>query len=89
MLCLLPITEQAGKQTGKNQIKGAAHEVKVKEQIGRTFGNDEMERDCKLEHAKGSMQKAAADVQRNIRKATTSAARQPICTAAALTSRRC
>lgn len=56
-----------------NQVKDATHEStgKVKEQIGRTLGNREMERDGKLEHAEGSIQKAAVDVQSKVKKATT------------------
>ncbi len=57
----------------KNQVKGAAHEVKgkAKESVGRTVGNDKLKRDGELEHAKGSIQKAAGEVRNNIKKATT------------------
>lgn len=56
----------------KNQVKGTAHKSKgkVKESIGRAVGNEKMERDGKLEHAKGYVQKEAGDVQSSVKKAT-------------------
>jgi uncharacterized protein YjbJ (UPF0337 family) len=43
----------------KNQIKGEARKAKgkVKELIGRSLGNDKMEREGKLEYGKGVAQK--------------------------------
>lgn len=56
----------------KHQIKGGMHKAKgkVKEVTGRTIGNDKLEREGKLEHAKGSVQKAYGDVKRDLKEAT-------------------
>ena len=56
----------------KNQIKGEANKAKgkVKEVAGRTVGNDKMEREGKLEHAKGNVQKSYGDAKSNAKKAT-------------------
>jgi uncharacterized protein YjbJ (UPF0337 family) len=56
----------------KNQVKGEMHKAKgkVKEVTGRTIGNEKMERDGKLEHAKGKVQKAYGDVKSDVKKAT-------------------
>lgn len=56
----------------KNQIKGEMSKAKgkVKEVAGRTVGNDKMEREGKLEHAKGTIQKAYGDLKSDVKKAT-------------------
>jgi uncharacterized protein YjbJ (UPF0337 family) len=56
----------------KNQIKGEIKKAKgkVKEVTGRTIGNDEMEREGKLEHAKGTVQKNYGDLKSDVKKAT-------------------
>jgi uncharacterized protein YjbJ (UPF0337 family) len=56
----------------KDQVKGEMHKAKgkVKEVTGRTIGNDEMERDGKIEHAKGTVQKAYGDLKSDVKKAT-------------------
>lgn len=55
----------------KHQIKGQLHKAKgkVKEVTGRTFGNDKMEREGKLEHAKGAVQKEYGDLKSDVKKA--------------------
>lgn len=55
----------------KNQIKGEMSKTKgkIKEVAGRTVGNDKMERDGKLEHAKGTIQKAYGDLKSDVKKA--------------------
>lgn len=56
----------------KHQIKGGMHKAKgkVKEVTGRTIGNDKLEREGQLEHAKGTVQKAYGDVKSDVKKAT-------------------
>jgi uncharacterized protein YjbJ (UPF0337 family) len=56
----------------KHQVKGQMHKAKgkVKEVTGRAIGNDEMEQEGKLEHAKGSVQKAYGDLKSDVKKAT-------------------
>ncbi|NHA14639.1 CsbD family protein [Thioalkalivibrio sp. XN279] len=56
----------------KHQIKGQMHKAKgkVKEVTGRTIGNDEMEREGKVEHAKGSAQKAYGDLKTDVKEVT-------------------
>jgi uncharacterized protein YjbJ (UPF0337 family) len=56
----------------KNQVKGEMHKAKgkVKEVAGRTIGNDKMENEGKLEHAKGTVQKAYGDLKSDVKKAT-------------------
>jgi uncharacterized protein YjbJ (UPF0337 family) len=56
----------------KNQVKGEGHKAKgkVKEVTGRAIGNDKMEREGKLEHAKGTVQKNYGDVKSDVKKAT-------------------
>lgn len=56
----------------KHQIKGQLHKAKgkVKEVTGRTIGNDKMEREGKLEHAKGTAQKSYGNVKSSVKKAT-------------------
>ena len=56
----------------KNQVKGSASKVKgkIKEVAGRTVGNDKLEREGKLEHAKGSVQKGYGDVKSDVKRAT-------------------
>jgi uncharacterized protein YjbJ (UPF0337 family) len=56
----------------KNQVKGQMHKAKgkVKEVTGRIIGNDKMEREGKLEHAKGSVQKGYGDVKSDVKRAT-------------------
>jgi uncharacterized protein YjbJ (UPF0337 family) len=56
----------------KNQVKGEMHKAKgkVKEVAGRTIGNDKMENEGKLEHAKGTIQKAYGDLKSDVKKAT-------------------
>jgi uncharacterized protein YjbJ (UPF0337 family) len=55
----------------KHQVKGEMHKAKgkVKEVTGRTIGNDKMEREGKLEHAKGTAQKAYGDLKSNVKRA--------------------
>jgi uncharacterized protein YjbJ (UPF0337 family) len=56
----------------KNQVKGQMHKAKgkVKEVTGRIIGNDKMEREGKLEHAKGTVRKGYGDVKSDVKKAT-------------------
>ena len=56
----------------KNQIKGEMHKTKgkVKEVTGRTIGNARMEREGKVEHAKGTVQKSYGDLKSDVKKAT-------------------
>jgi uncharacterized protein YjbJ (UPF0337 family) len=56
----------------KNQVKGEMHKAKgkAKEVAGRTMGNDKLEREGKLEHAKGKVQKAYGDFKSDVKKAT-------------------
>lgn len=56
----------------KNQVKGQMHKAKgkVKEVTGRTIGNDKMEQEGKLEHAKGHIQKGYGDLKSDVKKAT-------------------
>lgn len=56
----------------KHQIKGEMHKTKgkVKEVTGRTIGNEKMEREGKLEHSRGTVQKAYGDLKRDVKKAT-------------------
>ena len=56
----------------KNQIKGEAKKAKgkVKEVTGRTIGNDKMEQEGKLEHAKGTVQKKYGEVKSDVKRAT-------------------
>jgi uncharacterized protein YjbJ (UPF0337 family) len=56
----------------KHQIKGKMHKDKgkVKEATGRTIGNEKMEREGKLEHARGTVQKSYGDVKSDVKKAT-------------------
>jgi uncharacterized protein YjbJ (UPF0337 family) len=56
----------------KHQVKGEMHKAKgkIKEVTGRTIGNEKMERDGKIEHAKGSVQKAYGDLKSDIKKVT-------------------
>jgi uncharacterized protein YjbJ (UPF0337 family) len=55
----------------KNQIKGETKKAKgkVKEVTGRVLGNARMEREGKLDHAKGSVQKAYGDLKSDLKKA--------------------
>jgi uncharacterized protein YjbJ (UPF0337 family) len=54
----------------KNQVKGEMSKAKgkVKEVAGRTIGNEKMEREGKLEHAKGTIQKAYGDLKSGVKK---------------------
>jgi uncharacterized protein YjbJ (UPF0337 family) len=56
----------------KNQVKGEMHKAKgkVKEVTGRTIGNDKMEQEGKLEHAKGTVQKSYGDLKSDVKKAS-------------------
>jgi uncharacterized protein YjbJ (UPF0337 family) len=56
----------------KHQVKGEMHKAKgkIKEVTGRTIGNEKMEREGKIEHAKGSVQKAYGDLKSDIKKVT-------------------
>ncbi|MFU8896159.1 MAG: CsbD family protein [Gammaproteobacteria bacterium] len=56
----------------KNQVKGEMHKAKgkVKEVTGRTIGNDKLEREGKVEHAKGEVQKAYGDLKSDVKKAS-------------------
>jgi uncharacterized protein YjbJ (UPF0337 family) len=56
----------------KNQIKGSAKKAKgkVKEVTGRAIGNEKMEREGKLEHAKGTVQKGYGDLKSDIKRAS-------------------
>ena len=56
----------------KNQVKGEVKKAKgkIKEVTGRTVGNEKMEREGKLEHAKGTVQKSYGDVKSDVKKAT-------------------
>ena len=56
----------------KNQIKGEMRKIKgkAKEVTGRAIDDDEMEREGKLEHAKGTVQKSYGDVKSDVKKAT-------------------
>jgi uncharacterized protein YjbJ (UPF0337 family) len=55
----------------KNQVKGEMSKAKgkIKEVTGRTIGNDKMEREGKLQHAKGTVQKAYGDLKSDVKKA--------------------
>lgn len=55
----------------KNQVKGEMHKGKgkVKEATGRTLGNDKMEREGKIEHAKGTVQKGFGDAKSDVKRA--------------------
>lgn len=55
----------------KNQVKGEISKAKgkVKEVTGRTIGNDNMEREGKLEHAKGTIQRAYGNLKSSVKKA--------------------
>jgi uncharacterized protein YjbJ (UPF0337 family) len=55
----------------KNQAKGEMHKAKgkAKEVTGRTIGNPKLEREGKLEHAKGTVQKAYGDLKSDVKKA--------------------
>lgn len=56
----------------KNQAKGAMHKGKgkVKEVTGRVTGNDKLEREGQLEHAKGTVQKTYGDLKGDLKRAT-------------------
>ena len=56
----------------KNQVKGDMHKGKgkVKEVTGRTIGNDKLEREGKLEHARGTVQKTYGDAKSDLKRAT-------------------
>lgn len=56
----------------KNQVKGEMHKGKgkVKEVTGRVTGNDKLEREGKLEHARGTVQETYGDAKSNLKKAT-------------------
>jgi uncharacterized protein YjbJ (UPF0337 family) len=56
----------------KNQVKGDMHKGKgkVKEVTGRAIGNDRLEREGKLEHARGTVQKAYGDLKSDVKKAS-------------------
>lgn len=55
----------------KNQIKGGAKKAKgkVKEVVGRAIGNEEMEAEGKVEHAKGVVQEGYGDLKSDVEKA--------------------
>jgi uncharacterized protein YjbJ (UPF0337 family) len=55
----------------KHQVKGQMHKAKgkVREVTGRTIGNSKMEREGKLEHAKGTAQKAYGDLKSDVKRA--------------------
>jgi uncharacterized protein YjbJ (UPF0337 family) len=57
---------------GNHQAKGQMHKAKgkVKEVTGRTIGNDKMEQEGKLEHAKGTVQKKYGEVKSDVKRAT-------------------
>lgn len=52
----------------KQQIKGAIKKAKgkVKEVTGRAIGNEKLEREGKIEHAKGTAQKAYGDLKSDV-----------------------
>lgn len=56
----------------KKQVEGQIDKStgKVKEVTGRAVGNDEMEREGKVEHAKGSVKKNYGDAKSNVKEAT-------------------
>jgi uncharacterized protein YjbJ (UPF0337 family) len=56
----------------KNQVKGEMSKAKgkAKEVTGRTIGNDKMAREGKLEHAKGTVQRAYGNLKSSVKKAT-------------------
>ncbi|HUG98148.1 MAG TPA: CsbD family protein [Gammaproteobacteria bacterium] len=56
----------------KDQVKGELKKGKgkVKEATGRAIDNDEMEREGKREHAKGTVQNTYGDAKSNVKKAT-------------------
>lgn len=56
----------------KNQVKGAASKAKgkIKEVTGRVIGNEKMEREGKLEHAKGTVQKGYGDFKSDVKRAS-------------------
>lgn len=56
----------------KNQVEGQMDKStgKVKEVAGRTVGNEKMEREGKVEHAKGSVKKTYGDAKSNVKEAT-------------------
>ena len=55
----------------KNQHKGELHKGKgkLKEATGSAIGNDKMEREGKLEHAKGTVQNGYGDAKNSVKKA--------------------
>lgn len=57
----------------KNQAKGAAQNGKgrIREEISRTRGGDEIQRNGNPEHAKRPFQRDAGNIQGSTRKATT------------------
>ena len=54
-----------------HKVKGQMHKAKgkVKEVTGRTFGNDKMEQEGKVEHAKGTAQKKYGDLKSDVKRA--------------------
>ena len=56
----------------KNQVKGELHKAKgkVKEVTGRVIGSDKMEREGKIEHAKGTVQRGYGDLKSKVKKST-------------------
>lgn len=56
----------------KNQVKGEMEQGKgkVKEVAGRAVGNDELEREGKRDHAKGTVKESYGDAKSSVKKAT-------------------
>ncbi|WP_405240613.1 CsbD family protein [Lentisalinibacter orientalis] len=56
----------------KQKIKGELHKAKgkIKEVTGRAIDNEEMEREGKLEHAKGSVQESYGELKSEVKEVT-------------------